>query len=121
MDRVKINCCEFDNLLSLPGVGHRIARQIWELREERDNLRFADLGEIPYLRIGDAFMEMVDFSTRGKGDGDTESIDREVAADQGKTNRPGAGPNPKRSLNFYEDGIRGFPNYERGRENESYL
>lgn len=63
MARVHINSATFEELLSIPGVGAKIAAKIWELREDKGILKLEDLREVPYMRITDAALEAMDFST----------------------------------------------------------
>ncbi|XP_071122022.1 uncharacterized protein [Mytilus edulis] len=63
MARVHINSATFEELLSIPGVGAKIAAKIWELREDKGILELEDLREVPYMRITEAALESMDFST----------------------------------------------------------
>ena len=63
MARVHINSATFEELLSIPGVGAKIAAKIWELREDKGILELEDLREVPYMRITEAALESIDFST----------------------------------------------------------
>jgi len=62
MSRVKINVCPFEELLQLPGVGTKIASQIFDLRQKKEVLDYEDLASLPYLRLSETFMKAVDFT-----------------------------------------------------------
>ncbi|VDI11537.1 Hypothetical predicted protein [Mytilus galloprovincialis] len=62
MARVHINSATFEELLSIPGVGAKIAAKIWKLREDNGILELEDLREVPY-KITEAALESMDFST----------------------------------------------------------
>lgn len=61
MDKVCINFCGFDELLTIPSVGRATAYRIWELRKQGD-ITPEILSTIPYVRMP-VLLEHVDFST----------------------------------------------------------
>ena len=63
MSRVKINVCRFEELLQLPGVGTKIASQIFDLRQKKGVLDYEDLSSLSYLRLSEAFMTVVEFTS----------------------------------------------------------
>lgn len=62
MSRVKINVCRFEELLQLPGVGTKIASQIFDLRQKKGVLDCEDLSSLSYFRFLEAFMKVVEFT-----------------------------------------------------------
>ena len=56
----------------LPGVGTKIASQIYDLREKKGVIELDDLVTIPYLRVNEQFMRAVDFTKSLFNDDDDE-------------------------------------------------
>ena len=63
MARVHINSATFHELLSIPGVGAGIEAKILEFRDDKGILELEDLREVHFMRITDAVMEAIYFST----------------------------------------------------------
>lgn len=62
MARVNINQCSYQELLTLPGVGPRIAEHILDIREGKGFITEDDLSGISYLRVTFNLLDRVDFS-----------------------------------------------------------
>ena len=45
------NICSIEELMSLPGIGAKVADKILELREAKVDLELDDLNQVPYLRL----------------------------------------------------------------------
>lgn len=61
MEKVYINFCSFDELLSIPIVGETTANRIWELRKIGD-ITLEILATIPHIRMH-KILGYVDFCT----------------------------------------------------------
>lgn len=57
-----INQCRYQDLLTLPGVGRRVADRIWKMLTTKGFIVEDDLATIPYLRITRALLGSIDFS-----------------------------------------------------------
>jgi predicted DNA-binding helix-hairpin-helix protein len=51
MTRVLINICSIEELMSLPGIGAKVADKILELRDAKGDLELDYLNQVPYLRL----------------------------------------------------------------------
>ena len=67
MDKININRCSYEDLLTLPGVGDKIATQIWHMREDWGALELEDLTQVPHLRVTPQFLDLIEFSSEGRG------------------------------------------------------
>jgi len=65
MDKININRCSYEDLLTLPGVGDKIATQIWHMREDWGALELEDLTQVPHLRVTPQFLDLIEFSEGG--------------------------------------------------------
>ena len=63
MDKININRCSYEDLLTLPGVGEKIATQIWRMREDWGALELEDLTQLPHLRVTQQFLDLIEFSS----------------------------------------------------------
>jgi len=63
MDKININRCSYEDLLTLPGVGDKIATQIWCMREDWGALELEDLTQLPHLRVTPQFLDLIEFSS----------------------------------------------------------
>ena len=59
MPRVFINNCSIEELMSVPGIGAKVADKILELREAKGDLELDDLNQVPYLRITQPLLDTV--------------------------------------------------------------
>ena len=64
-NKVPINSCGFEQLLTLPGVGPKIAKSIMDLRDKGTYIDLETLCLLPYLRLTSELLEMIDFGPRG--------------------------------------------------------
>lgn len=65
MDKININRCSYEDLLTLPGVGDKIASQMWHMRKDWGDLELEDLTQIPHLRVTPQFLDLIEFSSEG--------------------------------------------------------
>jgi hypothetical protein len=63
MPRVFINNCSIEELVSVPGIGAKVADKILELREAKGDLELDDLNQVPYLRITQPLLDCLDFTS----------------------------------------------------------
>jgi len=63
MDKININRCSYEDLLTLPGVGEKIATQIWRMREDWGALELEDLTQLHHLRVTPQFLDLIEFSS----------------------------------------------------------
>ena len=61
-EKVKINFCEYQEFLQLPGIGWAIADKIWEFRQKGINIDERTLATIPYVRTFHQLLGLIDFS-----------------------------------------------------------
>ena len=65
MDKININRCSYEDLLTLPGVGDKIATQIWHTRKDWGAPELEDLTQIPHLRVTPQFLDLIEFTSEG--------------------------------------------------------
>lgn len=63
-----INVCPIEELMSLPGVGEKVADIILEIRERNGNLQMEDLRHVPYLKLTPQLINCLDFSLLQEGE-----------------------------------------------------
>ena len=61
-EKVKINYCDYQELLRLPGIGGAIADQLWSYRMRGVFIDERTLASVPYLRTFRQLLDIVDFS-----------------------------------------------------------
>ena len=61
-NKVPINSCGFEQLLTLPGVGPKIANSIMNLRDTGMSIDFETLCVLPWLRVTPDLIALIDFS-----------------------------------------------------------
>ena len=76
MPRVFINNCSIEELMSVPGIGAKVADKILELREAKGDLELDDLNQVPYLRITQPFLDSLDFTSFENKEGMGSPYDR---------------------------------------------
>ena len=77
MPRVFINNCSIEELMSLPGIGAKVANKIFlELREAKGDLELDDLDQVPYLRITQPLLDCLDFTSFENKEGIGSLYDR---------------------------------------------
>ena len=64
-NKVPINSCGFEQLLTLPGVGPKIANGIMDLRDKGLYIDLETLCLLPYLRVTKELLDLVDFGPKG--------------------------------------------------------
>jgi DNA polymerase/3'-5' exonuclease PolX len=52
-----------EELMSVPGIGAKVADKILELREAKGDLELDDLNQVPYLRITQPLLDCLDFTS----------------------------------------------------------
>jgi predicted DNA-binding helix-hairpin-helix protein len=57
------NICSIEELISLPGIGAKVADKILELREAKVDLELDDLNQVPYLRLTPQLINCLDFTS----------------------------------------------------------
>lgn len=77
-----INQCRYQNLLTLPGVGRRVADRIWEILTTKGFIVKEDLATIPYLKITRALIDSIDFSLLSD-----KTMNENFGCDKGEGNR----------------------------------
>jgi len=76
MSRILINYCSIEKLMSLPGVGVKVADKILEIREAKGNLELEDLRLVPYLRLTPQLIRCLEFALFEECEGERrESLD----------------------------------------------
>jgi hypothetical protein len=63
MPRVFINNCSIEELMSVPGIGAKVADTILDLREAKGDLELDDLNQVPYLRITQPLLDCLNFTS----------------------------------------------------------
>jgi hypothetical protein len=63
MPRVFINNCSIEELMTVPGIGAKVADKILELREAKGDLELDDLNQVPYLKITQPLLDSWDFTS----------------------------------------------------------
>ena len=76
MPRVFINNCSIEELMSVPGIGAKVADKILELREAKGDLELDDLNQVPYLRITQPLLDSLDFTSFENKEGMGSPYDR---------------------------------------------
>ena len=76
MPRIFINNCSIEELMSVPGIGEKVADKILELREAKGDLELDDLNQVPYLRITQPLLDSLDFTTFENKEGMGSLYDR---------------------------------------------
>jgi hypothetical protein len=59
-----INNCSIEELMTVPGIGAKVADKILELREAKGDLELDDLNQVPYLRITQPLLDCLDILGR---------------------------------------------------------
>jgi hypothetical protein len=79
MPRIFINNCSIEELMSVPGIGAKVADKILELREAKGDLELDDLKQVPYLRITQRLLDCLDFTSfeSKEGNGSLYDLHRE--------------------------------------------
>lgn len=80
--KLLINQCMYQDLLTLPGVGRRVADRIWEIFTTKGFIVEDDLTTIPYLIITRALMDSIDFAPLPD-----ETLDDNLGFDKGEESR----------------------------------
>jgi predicted DNA-binding helix-hairpin-helix protein len=63
MPRIFINNCSIEELMTVPGIGAKVADKILELREAKGDLELDDLNQVPYLGITQPLLDCLDFTS----------------------------------------------------------
>ena len=100
--RILINICSIEELMSLPGIGAKVADKILELRDAKGDLELDDLNQVPYLRLTPQLIKCLDFNPFEEGEGlgerrgslDERHRERVRSADQLVEEWKGTGPGP---------------------------
>lgn len=77
-----MNQCRYQNLLTLPGVGRRVADRIREILTNKGFIIEEDLATIPYLRITRALIDSIDISLLSD-----ETMNENFGCDKGEGSR----------------------------------
>lgn len=77
-----MNQCRYQNLLTLPGVGRRVADRIREILTTKGFIIEEDLATIPYLRITRALIDSIDISLLSD-----ETMNENFGCDKGEGSR----------------------------------
>lgn len=62
MDKIDINNCVCEDLLTIPGEGEKIANKIWHMREDWGTPELEHLTRLLHFRVTPQFLEMITFS-----------------------------------------------------------
>ena len=100
MSRVLIDYCPIEELMSLPGVGAKVADTILEMWEAKGDLELEGLRHVPYLRLTLQLIRCLDFAPLDDGEElgersgslDEEHRERDRSVDQLVEEWEGAGP-----------------------------
>ena len=76
--KLKINFCEEEDLLTLPGVGRKVARTIWLLRERESNITPGSLSTLSRLRNVNRLIKLVDFERNPKNSEDVAITEDQI-------------------------------------------
>jgi hypothetical protein len=68
MSRVLIDYCPIEELMSLPGVGAKVADTILEMWEAKGDLELEGLRHVPYLRLTLQLIRCLDFAPLDDGE-----------------------------------------------------